>query len=142
MLDADPVGSCMVASRVADHGVEPSAIGGELWTRQRPTESLCYAGANLILFIPGFWYGIRGTQIRLAQIFQALVPGVLAAGAVAVILAAASGLGASIAAPFRLGCASLITMLTIGIGCFVNLDGKARKPKLSALSTLFGQGDD
>ena len=48
VLDADPVGSCMVASRVAEHGVDPSAIGGELWSRGRPTESLCYAGANLI----------------------------------------------------------------------------------------------
>ena len=48
VLDADPVGSCMVASRVAEHGVDPSAIGGELWTRGRATESLCYAGANLI----------------------------------------------------------------------------------------------
>ena len=48
VLDEDPVGSCMVASRVVEHGIEPSAIGGELWTRQRPTESLCYAGANLI----------------------------------------------------------------------------------------------
>jgi predicted GNAT family acetyltransferase len=48
VLDADPVGCCMVDSRVAEHGVEPSAIGGELWTRGRATESLCYAGANLI----------------------------------------------------------------------------------------------
>jgi uncharacterized protein len=48
VLAEDPVGSCMVASRVAEHGIEPSAIGGELWTRERPTESLCYAGANLI----------------------------------------------------------------------------------------------
>ncbi len=48
VLDEDPVGSCMVACRVAEYGVEPSAIGGELWTRRRPTESLCYAGANLI----------------------------------------------------------------------------------------------
>ena len=48
VLDDDPVGSCMVASRVADHGVDPTAIGGELWTRRRPSESLCFAGANLI----------------------------------------------------------------------------------------------
>ena len=48
VLDEDPVGSCMVASRVADHGVDPGAIGGELWTRRRATESLCYAGPNLI----------------------------------------------------------------------------------------------
>jgi predicted GNAT family acetyltransferase len=48
VLDEDPVGSCMVASRVLEHGIEPAAIGGELWTRQRPTESLCYAGPNLI----------------------------------------------------------------------------------------------
>ncbi len=48
VLQEDPVGSCMVASRVAEHGIEPSAIGGELWTRRRASESLCYAGANLI----------------------------------------------------------------------------------------------
>ena len=48
VLDEDPVGSCMVASRVAEHGVDPAAIGGELWTRKRPGESLCFAGANLI----------------------------------------------------------------------------------------------
>ncbi len=48
VLDEDPVASCMVASRVAEHGIEPSAIGGELWTRRRASESLCYAGANLI----------------------------------------------------------------------------------------------
>jgi uncharacterized protein len=48
VLDADPVGCCMVDSRVAEYGVEPSAIGGELWTRGQATDSLCYAGANLI----------------------------------------------------------------------------------------------
>ena len=48
VLDADPVGSCMVAARVAEHGIEPPAIGGELWTRRGADESLCYAGANLI----------------------------------------------------------------------------------------------
>jgi predicted GNAT family acetyltransferase len=48
VLDEDPVGSCMVASRVAEFGIEPGAIGGELWTRRRATESLCFAGANLI----------------------------------------------------------------------------------------------
>jgi predicted GNAT family acetyltransferase len=48
VLDEDPVGSCMVAARVAEYGVEPHAIGGELWTRRRTEESLCFAGANLI----------------------------------------------------------------------------------------------
>ena len=48
VLDADVVGSCMVAARVADHGIDPGAIGGELWTRRHADESLCYAGANLI----------------------------------------------------------------------------------------------
>jgi hypothetical protein len=38
----------MVAARVAEHGVDPAAIGGELWTRRGADESLCYAGANLI----------------------------------------------------------------------------------------------
>ena len=48
VLDDDPVAACMVASRIAEYGVEPSGIGGELWTRRRANESLCYAGANLI----------------------------------------------------------------------------------------------
>jgi predicted GNAT family acetyltransferase len=48
VLDHDPVGSCMVAARVADHGVDPNSIGGELWTRGGADESLCFAGANLI----------------------------------------------------------------------------------------------
>lgn len=47
-LDDDPVGSCMVAARVADHGVDPNSIGGELWTLRGADESLCFAGANLI----------------------------------------------------------------------------------------------
>ncbi len=48
VLADDPVGSCMVAARVGDHGVDPVAIGGELWTRHRVADSLCYAGTNLI----------------------------------------------------------------------------------------------
>jgi uncharacterized protein len=48
VFDHDPVASCMVAARVADHGIEPTSIGGELWTRRGVDESLCYAGANLI----------------------------------------------------------------------------------------------
>jgi predicted GNAT family acetyltransferase len=48
VLDQDPVGSCMVAARVADHGVEPGAIGGELWTHGGASRSLCYAGPNII----------------------------------------------------------------------------------------------
>ncbi|MGV0626592.1 GNAT family N-acetyltransferase [Mycolicibacter minnesotensis] len=48
VLDADPLGSCMVAARVADHGVEPRSIGGELWAHGSPDESLCFAGANMI----------------------------------------------------------------------------------------------
>lgn len=48
VLAEDPVSGCMVAARVADHGVEPTAIGGELWTRRQVEDSLCYAGANLI----------------------------------------------------------------------------------------------
>ncbi len=48
IFDDDPVGSCMVAARVADHGIDPNSIGGELWTRRGAEESLCFAGANLI----------------------------------------------------------------------------------------------
>lgn len=48
VLAGDPVGGCMVAARIADHGADPAAIGGELWTRRRVEDSLCYAGANLI----------------------------------------------------------------------------------------------
>lgn len=48
VFEDDPVGSCMVAARVADHGIDPNSIGGELWTRRGIDESLCFAGANLI----------------------------------------------------------------------------------------------
>jgi predicted GNAT family acetyltransferase len=48
VFDDDPIGSCMVAARVSDHGVDPNSIGGELWTRRGVEESLCFAGANLI----------------------------------------------------------------------------------------------
>jgi predicted GNAT family acetyltransferase len=48
VLDENPVESCMVAARVADYGIEPASIGGELWTRRAAEESLCFAGANLI----------------------------------------------------------------------------------------------
>ena len=48
VLADDPVAACMVAARVADHGLDPAGIGGELWTRRRAAESLCYVGANLI----------------------------------------------------------------------------------------------
>ena len=48
VLDDDPVAACMVAARVADHGVDPRTMGGELWTRRYPLDSLCFAGANLI----------------------------------------------------------------------------------------------
>jgi O-antigen/teichoic acid export membrane protein len=99
-----------------------------------------YAGANLILFIPGFWYGIRGTQIRLAQVFEALVPGVLAAGAIAVILAAASNLGAPLPAPLRLGCAGVITFITTGIGCFLTFGWKRTKTEIIGALKLLGQG--
>ncbi|MGL4305173.1 MAG: GNAT family N-acetyltransferase [Mycobacteriaceae bacterium] len=50
----DPIGSCMVAARVNSYGIEPKAIGGELWSRGQVYESLCFAGAN---FVP-----LRGTQ--------------------------------------------------------------------------------
>ena len=33
---------------MADHGIDPNSIGGELWTRRGAEESLCFAGANLI----------------------------------------------------------------------------------------------
>lgn len=47
-LDEDPVGSCMVAARVQQRGVNRAALRGELWSRGRPAQSLCYSGANLV----------------------------------------------------------------------------------------------
>src|ERR1700744_3838380 len=48
LFDDDPVGSCMVAARVADHGLDPNSIGGELWTRRGPAGPFCYAGPTLV----------------------------------------------------------------------------------------------
>ncbi|NMN99784.1 GNAT family N-acetyltransferase [Gordonia sp. TBRC 11910] len=47
-LDADPVGTAMVAARVEAHGVEPRSLGGQLWSAGDVTTSLCFSGANLI----------------------------------------------------------------------------------------------
>ncbi|MFW0790261.1 GNAT family N-acetyltransferase [Gordonia sp. CPCC 205333] len=47
-LDADPVGTAMVAARVEAHGIEPRSLGGQLWSAGDPAASLCFNGANLI----------------------------------------------------------------------------------------------
>lgn len=47
-LDADPVASCMVASRVETVGVEPWRLGGELWGVGGRLDGLCFSGANLV----------------------------------------------------------------------------------------------
>ncbi|MCT2584690.1 GNAT family N-acetyltransferase [Actinophytocola gossypii] len=54
MLTADPVASCMVASRVEALGMDPWRLGGELWGceprgfRGGRLDALCFAGSNLI----------------------------------------------------------------------------------------------
>ena len=48
MLDADPVATCMVASRVETVGVEPWRLGGELWGVGGRLDGLCFSGANLV----------------------------------------------------------------------------------------------
>ncbi|WP_278312830.1 GNAT family N-acetyltransferase [Lolliginicoccus levis] len=47
-LDNDPIASCMVAARIEEFGVDPRFLRGELWSRGRPEESLCFSGVNLI----------------------------------------------------------------------------------------------
>lgn len=48
VLDADPIASCMISSRVEEYGVDPRMIHGELWSRGGPLSSLCFVGANLM----------------------------------------------------------------------------------------------
>lgn len=48
VLASDPVAMCMVAARFESHGINPRLLGGELWTVDDPTRSLCFSGANLI----------------------------------------------------------------------------------------------
>ncbi len=47
-MASDPVAMCMVAARLESHGINPRLLGGELWTVDNPTTSLCFSGANLI----------------------------------------------------------------------------------------------
>ena len=47
-LDADPIASCMVGSRVETVGVEPWRLGGELWGVGGRLDGLCFSGANLV----------------------------------------------------------------------------------------------
>ncbi|UOG22285.1 DUF4081 domain-containing protein [Gordonia amicalis] len=51
VLMSDPVAMCMVAARFETHGINPRLLGGELWTAQDPSTSLCFSGANLIPLI-------------------------------------------------------------------------------------------
>ncbi|WP_137725118.1 GNAT family N-acetyltransferase [Prescottella subtropica] len=53
VLEADPVAACMVAARVQQTGLDPRSLHGEMWSRGGPTESLCFAGANLIPLLGG-----------------------------------------------------------------------------------------
>ncbi|MGV9712373.1 GNAT family N-acetyltransferase [Gordonia sp. NPDC003424] len=48
VMASDPVAMCMVAARFESHGINPRLLGGELWTVDDPTTSLCFSGANLI----------------------------------------------------------------------------------------------
>ncbi|MFT7838395.1 GNAT family N-acetyltransferase [Saccharothrix sp. BKS2] len=54
VLAADPVASCMVASRVEVAGLDPWRLGGELWAYDQRSlrggriDALCFAGPNLI----------------------------------------------------------------------------------------------
>ncbi|MEU5694025.1 GNAT family N-acetyltransferase [Actinosynnema sp. NPDC020468] len=54
VLAADPVASCMVASRVEVAGLDPWRLGGEVWSydhrslRGGRLDALCFAGPNLI----------------------------------------------------------------------------------------------
>ncbi|GGM39063.1 acetyltransferase [Longimycelium tulufanense] len=47
-MATDPVGCCMVASRVEVAGVDPWRLGGELWGYGSRLDGLCFAGANLV----------------------------------------------------------------------------------------------
>jgi predicted GNAT family acetyltransferase len=47
-LDADPVATCMVASRFEIAGLDPWRLGGEVWGVGPRAEGLCFSGANLV----------------------------------------------------------------------------------------------
>ncbi|WP_222112512.1 GNAT family N-acetyltransferase [Gordonia paraffinivorans] len=51
VLASDPVAMCMVAARFETHGINPRLLGGEFWTADDPSTSLCFSGANLIPLI-------------------------------------------------------------------------------------------
>ncbi|MFP5022993.1 GNAT family N-acetyltransferase [Pseudonocardia phyllosphaerae] len=48
VLDADPVATCMVASRVQSVGLDPWRLGGEMWAHGSTADGLCFSGANLV----------------------------------------------------------------------------------------------
>jgi predicted GNAT family acetyltransferase len=47
-LEADPVATCMVASRFEIAGLDPWRLGGEVWGVGPRAEGLCFSGANLV----------------------------------------------------------------------------------------------
>src|SRR5260370_33397997 len=50
LCDRDPVANVFVSSRVRSGGLDPGALGAQMWGYYsgRRLESLCYAGANLV----------------------------------------------------------------------------------------------
>lgn len=48
VLARDPVAACMVAGRIEEYGLDSRAVGGDMWSRGGPDESLCFSGANLV----------------------------------------------------------------------------------------------
>src|SRR5260370_15134679 len=50
LCDRDPVANVFVSSRVRSGGLDPAALGAQMWGYYsgRRLESLCYAGANLV----------------------------------------------------------------------------------------------
>lgn len=67
VLAADPVGTCMVASRFETAGMDRALLGGTFWGSDSGRGALCFVGANLI--------PLAGDTASFAAVAQALQPG-------------------------------------------------------------------
>lgn len=77
--------------------------------------AIAYALANLILFVPSFWYGSVGTPVRLRQILLAIAPGVLSAFAAIAVVLVGWPLLSQLSPNYKLVSAGIVTLVVIGV---------------------------
>ena len=102
--------------------------------------AIAYVITNVLLFIPGFMYGIYGTNITLKQILIAHLPGVCTTVAVCALAAAVLHLEFTNSSILRLVFCGLLVVLGLIVGSFWTFGLEAIKSRVGFALSLIGIG--